>query len=103
LAHFLTHSHSPNYTEARSKFGGGNAVVVVAQFILVQSFGISLMCATPLGCALPLYGVVAAAIGVIFLVELALVLGFILLDLLCEHNLSNKGCWVFPPFGVFQG
>jgi hypothetical protein len=39
---------------------------------------------------LPLYGV-ATAVGVVFLVEVELVLGFILLDLLCEQNLS-KGC-----------
>ena len=49
---------------------------------------------------LPLYGVVAAA-GVVFLVKLSLFLGFILLDLLCEHNLSNKGCWVFSPIRGF--
>jgi hypothetical protein len=76
LAHLFTHSHFPSDTEARRNFGGGDAVAAVAQFILVQSFGISLLCATPQGGELPLYGVVAAA-GVVFLVELALVLGFI--------------------------
>ena len=48
----------------------------MTQFLLVQSFGISLLCATPQGGALPFYGVVAAA-GVVFLVEIILVLGFI--------------------------
>jgi hypothetical protein len=76
LAHLFTHSHSPSYTEARHKFGGGDAVAAVAQFILVQSFGISLLFTTPQGGALPLYDVAAAA-GVVFLVELALVIGFI--------------------------
>jgi hypothetical protein len=70
------HSHSPSYTEARCKFGEGDTIAVVTQFLLVQSFGISLLCAPPQGGALPLYGVAAAA-GVVFLVELALVLGFI--------------------------
>ena len=49
-----------------------------------------------------MYGV-AAAVGVVFLVELELVLRFIGLDLLCEQNLSKKGCWVFPPFEVLLG
>jgi hypothetical protein len=51
---------------------------------------------------LPWYNVVAATV-VVFMVEVAFVLGFIYLDLLCEQNLSKKGCWVFPPFGVFPG
>ena len=72
----FTHSHSPSYTEARRKFGEGDTDVAMTQFLIVQSFGISLLCATPQRDAIPLYGVVAAA-GVIFLVELALVLGFI--------------------------
>jgi hypothetical protein len=39
---------------------------------------------------------------VVFLVELAFVLGFIYSDLLCERNLSKKGCWVFPHLGFSQ-
>jgi hypothetical protein len=46
------------------------------------------------------YSVVAAV--VVFLVELAFVLGFICLDLLCERNLPKKGCWVFPHLGFSQ-
>jgi hypothetical protein len=98
----FTHSHSPSYKEARQKFGEGDATAIVTQFFFVQSFGISLLRTTPQGGALPLYGVSVAA-GVVFLVELALVLGFIYLDLLCELNLSKKVCWVFSPFGVFPG
>ena len=92
----FTHSHSLSYTEARHKFGEGDATAAVTQFLLVRSFGISLLCATPQGGALPLYGD-TVAVGVVFLVELAFVLGFIRLDLLCERNLSKKGCWVFFP------
>ena len=102
MAHLFTHSHSPSYIEARHKFGGGDAIVVAAQFIIAQSFGISLLCDTPWGGALPLYGVVVV-VGVVFLVNLSLVLDFIWLEFLCEWNLSKKGCWVFPPFGVFPG
>jgi hypothetical protein len=40
---------------------------------------------------------------VVFLVDLSFILGFILLEFLCERNLSKKGCWFFPPFGVFPG
>ena len=98
----FTHTHSLSYTQARHKFGQGDAAVAVTQFLLVQSFGISLFCATPQGGVLPLYGVVVAA-EVVFLVGIALVLGFILLDFLSEQNLSKKDCWIFPPFGVFPG
>jgi putative flippase GtrA len=77
LAHLFTHLHSPSYIEARRRFGGSDVVVAVAQFILVYSFGISLLCATPLGGALTLYGGIATALVVVFLVELAFVLGFI--------------------------
>jgi hypothetical protein len=57
-----------------------------------------------------LYGVVVA-IGSTSLCA-SLVLGFLsCLFLLragvwldyCGRNLSKKGCWVFPPFGVFPG
>jgi hypothetical protein len=44
---------------------------------------------------LPLNGVLSTD-GVVFLVRISLVLGFILLDLLCEQNISKKVCWVFP-------
>ena len=76
MAHLFTHSHSPSYTEVRREFGGGDAVATTAQFIIAQSFGISLFCATPNGGVLPLYGVAAAA-RVVFLVEVALIIGFI--------------------------
>ena len=48
----------------------------MTQFLLVQSFGISLLCVAPQGGVLPLYGVVVE-VEVVFLVKLALVLGFI--------------------------
>ena len=68
------------------------------RFFLFILFGISLLCTTLGSGALAWHCVVVATV-VGFLVEL----GFIYLDLLCEWNLSKKGCWVFPPFGVFPG
>jgi hypothetical protein len=76
LDHLFTHLRSLIHSEARCTFGEGDAIAAVAQFLLIQSFGISLLCSTPRGGVLPWYGAIVVAM-VVFLVDLAFVIGFI--------------------------